>query len=302
MTKSFGIMTMDVTHYVCGRQKMPAANYTGRIDAMSKMIHLFRYVGLILFFGLCIILLSGNVKASAAGENDVKLNVSDVSITKDGSYRLKVYNLSPEQSVVYRSGNSGIAMVSRTGKVIGLSYGETVITATVIEEGAAVAALQCNVTIGPAAVSVKLTKTNLVLQEGRQKLLTTVLLPLNTVESPIFFSTDTEIAKVSSAGRVRAVMPGSTQVYAFLENGQYAVCNVTVLNEEDYSKYREGISVEDILSENEENTENNEEENGSIEGNTDENSSNGDQVPSDNDTSETKTVSEVTNDDVVVND
>ena len=268
---------------------------------MSKMIYLFRNAGLILFFGLCIILLSGNVKASA-GENDVKLNVSDVSITKDGSYRLKVYNLSPEQSVVYRSGNSGIAMVSRTGKVIGLSYGETVITATVIEEGAAVAALQCNVTIGPAAVSVKLTKTNLVLQEGRQKLLTTVLLPINTVESPVFFSTDTEIAKVSSAGRVRAVMPGSTQVYAFLENGQYAVCNVTVLNEEDYLKYREGISVEDILSENEENTENNGEENGPAESNTDENSSSGDQVPSENDTAEKKTVSEVTNNDVVVND
>ncbi|MCR5321886.1 MAG: Ig-like domain-containing protein [Lachnospiraceae bacterium] len=271
---------------------------------MSKMIFLFRKTGLILFFGLCIILLSGNVKASA-DENDVKLNVSDVSITKDGSYRLKVYNLSPEQSVVYRSGNSGIAYVSRTGKVMGLSYGETVITATVIEDSAAVATLQCNVTIGPAAVSVKLTKTNLVLQEGRQKLLTTVLLPLNTVESPVFFSTDTEIAKVSSAGRVRAIAAGSTQVYAFLENGQYAVCNVTVLNEEDYAKYREGISVEEILSENgenaENNTENNSEETDLNESNTEDNSSNGDRVPSENSNTETKSVNGVISDDVAVN-
>jgi hypothetical protein len=274
------------------------------MDAMSKMIYLFRSAGLILFFGLCIILLSGNVKASA-GENDVKLNVSDVSITKDGSYRLKVYNLSPEQSVIYRSGNSGIAMVSRTGKVIGLAYGETVISATVIEDGAAVATLQCNVTIGPAAVSVKLTKSNLVLQEGRQKLLTTVLLPLNTVESPIFFSTDSEIAKVSSAGRVRAVMAGSTQVYAFLENGQYAVCNVTVLNEEDYLKYREGISVEDILSENGENSdnnsENNDEETDPGEGNTEDNSSTGDLVPSESDNTDAKTVSDAISDDIALN-
>ena len=215
---------------------------------MTQMRSFLRHAGLILFFGLCIIILSGVVKVSA-GENDIKLNVSDVSITKDGSYRLKVYNLDPEQTVVYRSGNSSIAMVSRTGKVTGLSYGETVITATVIEEGAAVATLQCNVIIGPAAVSIKLTKTNLVLREGKQKLLNTVILPLNTVETPIFYSTDSEIAKVSSAGRVRAVRAGSTQIYAFLENGQSAVCNVTVLNKEDYEKYREGMSVEDILAE-----------------------------------------------------
>ena len=216
---------------------------------MTQMKHFLRYAGLILFFGLCITILGRTARASAA-ENDVKLNVSNVSITRDGSYRLKVYNLSPEQSVTYRSSDPDIAMVSRTGKVLGLSYGECVITATVIENGAAVAALQCNVTIGPAAVSIKLTKTSLVLQEGRQKLLTTVILPLNTVEIPMFFSTDTDVAKVSSAGRVRAAAAGVAQIYALLDNGQYAVCNVTVLNEEDYEKYRDGMSVDEILNEN----------------------------------------------------
>ena len=274
------------------------------MDAMSKISDIFRSAGWILFFGLCIILLSGNVKASA-DENDFKLNVSDVSITKDGSYRLKVYNLSPEQSVIYRSGNFGIAMVSKTGKVTGLSYGETVITATVIEDGAAIANLQCNVTIGPAAVSIKLTKTNLVLKEGRQKLLTTVVLPLNTVESPLFYSTDTEIAKVSSAGRVRAVAEGSAQVYAFLNNGQYALCNVTVLNEDDYAKYRDGMSVEEILAEGTENTDaetDSNEDNTGIEENSDENSSDGDPVSVEPNTENTEAneVSEVTNENAAV--
>ncbi|MCR5332332.1 MAG: Ig-like domain-containing protein [Lachnospiraceae bacterium] len=269
---------------------------------MSKISDIFRSAGWILFFGLCIILLSGNVKASA-DENDFKLNVSDVNITKDGSYRLKVYNLSPEQNVIYRSGNSGIAMVSRTGKVTGLSYGETVITATVIDEGTAIANLQCNVTIGPAAVSIKLTKTNLVLKEGRQKLLTTVILPLNTVESPLFYSTDTEIAKVSSAGRVRAVAQGSTQIYAFLNNGQYAICNVTVLNEDDYAKYREGISVEDILAEGAEGSDTEtdpNEGNTGTEENSNENSSEGDPVPAENENTDTNAVSEVTDDNAAV--
>ncbi|MBR4725512.1 MAG: Ig-like domain-containing protein [Lachnospiraceae bacterium] len=264
---------------------------------MTKM-SFFRYAGFILFFGLCIILLSGNVNASAA-ENDFKLNVSDVSIIKDGSYRLKVYNLGPEQSVIYRSGNSAVAMVSRTGKVTGLSFGETVITATVIEEGAAIAALQCNVTIGPAAVSIKLTKANLVLKEGKKQLLTTVVYPMNTVESPMFYSKDPEIAKVSSVGRIRAVAAGSTQVYALLENQQYAVCNVTVLNEEDYEKYRSGMSVEEILAENGDETE--DEQQDPDESNTDEDSSNGDPSSAVNDNTETKAVDQVTENNTAVN-
>ena len=223
------------------------------MDAMKQIKDLLRYVGVILFFGLCITILSGTVTTRAA-ENEVKLNVSDVSITRDGSYRLKVYNLGEGQTVLFRSSNPGVAMVTRTGKVYGLAYGDAVITATVLENGAAVAALQCTVTIGPAAISIKLTKTSLVLQEGKQKLLTTVVLPLNTVETPVFFSADTEIAKVSSAGRVRAISSGITQVYAFLDNGQYALCNVTVLTKEDYTKYREGMSIEEILGEDTEST------------------------------------------------
>ena len=215
---------------------------------MKQLKDLLRYAGVILFFGLCITVLCGTVKASAA-DNEVKLNVTDISIAKDGWYRLKVYNLGSGQTVIYRSSNSSVAMVSRTGKIVGLSYGDAVITATVVDDGTPVAALQCSVTIGPAAVSIKLTKTSLVLNEGRQKMLTTVVWPLNTVETPVFYSSDTDIAKVSSAGRVRAVNAGSASVYAFLENGQYAVCNVTVLNDEDYEKYRAGMSVEEILGE-----------------------------------------------------
>jgi len=270
---------------------------TGRMDAMTKKISFFRYIGFLLFFGLCIILLSGNVKASAS-ENDFKLNVSDVSIIKDGSYRLKVYNLGPEQSVIYRSGNSAVALVSKTGKVTGLNFGETVITATVIEEGAAIAALQCNVTIGPAAVSIKLTKANLVLKEGKKRLLNTVVYPMNTVESPLFYSKDPEIAKVSSVGRIRAVAAGSTQVYALLENQQYAVCNVTVLNEEDYEKYCSGMSVEEILAENGDEPE---DEQDPDESNTDEDSSKGDPSSTVNDNTEAKTVDRVTENNTAVN-
>lgn len=209
---------------------------------------------LVLVFGLCITMRGKGVKVYAA-ENEVKLNVSEVSIIIDGSYRLKVYNLSRGQKVTYRSADPNIAAVSNTGKVTGISCGNTVVTAIVMEAGAPVATLQCDVLIGPAAVSIRLTKTELVLLEGKMKALKTIIFPLNTVETATFYSADPSVAKVSSAGCVRAEAEGNVQVYAFLSNGQSAVCDVTVLSVENYEKYLEGVSIEELLTEDEEVTE-----------------------------------------------
>ncbi|MBR5967056.1 MAG: Ig-like domain-containing protein, partial [Lachnospiraceae bacterium] len=105
---------------------------------------------------------------------------------------------------------------------------------------------------------IKLTKTSIVLQVGRSKLLRTVIYPLNTVEEAKFYSTVAEVAKVSSAGRVRAASEGVTEVYALLLNGTYDICEVTVLSEENYQKYRQGASLEELLNQGEEDEENGE--------------------------------------------
>ncbi len=202
--------------------------------------------GLILVFGLCIAMLS-RVSAVSAGENEPRLNVSSVSVVLDETFRLRVYNLVDGQTVSYRSSDSSVARVSQTGKVKGLSCGSAVITATVKEGRNAVATLQCEVLIGPAAVSIRLTTSTLVLQVGKSKLLTTIVYPLNTVEEAKFFSTAPEVARVSAAGRVRAVTEGATTVYALLLNGTYDVCEVTVLSEEDYARLQNGESLEEIL-------------------------------------------------------
>ncbi|MBQ3912413.1 MAG: Ig-like domain-containing protein [Lachnospiraceae bacterium] len=211
----------------------------------------FRRVGLILFFGLCIAMLS-KVAPVSADQNDPKLNVSSVSIVLNETYRLRVYNLTEDQTVTYRSSNPAIAAVSATGRVTGVQCGNAVITATVRDGRSVIATLRCEVLIGPAAVSIKLTKTSIVLQVGRSKLLRTVIYPLNTVEEAKFYSTEAEVAKVSSAGRVRAASEGVTEVYALLLNGTYDICEVTVLNEENYQKYRQGASLEDLLNQDEE--------------------------------------------------
>lgn len=208
------------------------------------------FMGFLLFFGL-ITMLSKGTNAHAA-ENEAKLNVSNVSITVEGTYKLKVYNLQEGQSVSYRSSDSAVATVSKNGKVTGVSCGNAVITAVVKENDVPVVTLQCDVLIGPAAVSIKLTKTELVLSVGKTKTLKPIIFPINTVEEPTYYSADTSIAKVSSAGRVRAVTAGAVQIYAFIANGQSSVCNVIILSEEDYDRYLEGATLDEILAEQEE--------------------------------------------------
>lgn len=216
---------------------------------MTKKIR--RFIGLILSFGLCITMLSKVAPVSAA-ENEPKLNVSSVSVILNESYRLRVYNLAEGQYVTYRSSDPSIADVSGSGKVTGNACGNAVITATVRDGRSTIATLRCEVLIGPAAVSIKLTKTSIVLREGGSKLLRTVIYPLNTVEEAKFYSTASEVAKVSTAGRVRAVSEGTTTVYALLLSGTYDVCEVTVLSEENYQRYRDGVALEDILTPDEE--------------------------------------------------
>lgn len=217
---------------------------------MSKCKNLCRRIlGFILAFGLIITMLSKGTEVFAA-TTEVKLNVNKIEVTKGGSYRLKVYNLGQNQSVVYRSDDTSVATVSATGKVSGRSCGTTYITATVVEGEDVIVSLRCDVLIGPAAVGIKFTKFELVLSVGMQRLLRTIIVPLNTVETPVFYSENLDIATISSAGRVRAKAVGTVQVYAFIENGQASICNVVVLSEEDYESYLAGMSLDELVKDN----------------------------------------------------
>lgn len=208
--------------------------------------NIFRVLGFVLFFGLCITMLS-KVDAYAA-ESEPKLNLSSCSVVRDGTYRLRVYNLNG-RSVIYRSSDTSIVTVSNTGKLKGVNYGDAVVTATVVEDGTAVTTLQCDVHIGPAAISIKFTSLELVLKENSTKKIYPIVIPKNTVEKPLYFSSDESIATISSAGFVRAQGIGTAYVYGMLENGKSDSCKVIVLSEEDYEAYKAGKTVDDILSE-----------------------------------------------------
>lgn len=174
--------------------------------------------------------------AQTEKQAQIKLNVKTKALVKDVEYALKVYNLSETQKASFKSSDPEIATVDENGVVLGISNGSAVITVTVKDGAKTVTTLTCDVTVGPPAISVKWTKSEIVLVMGKRTTLKTIILPYNTTESAKFYSADPEIATVSSTGKISAKAIGVTYVFTNINNGKYDFCKVTVVDEETYQK------------------------------------------------------------------
>ncbi len=169
----------------------------------------------------------------------IKLNVRSKSLVKGKTYKLNVYNLTEEQKVSFKSDTPEIVSVDEEGLITGEDFGSAVITATIKEGTKLITTLTCDITVGPPAISVKLTKNELMLMVGKRTNLKTILQPYNTVEEIKYLSTDTTVATVSTGGRITAKSVGAATIYAMLDNGKFDCCTLTVVDEETYQKLME---------------------------------------------------------------
>ena len=185
---------------------------------------------------------------------EIKLNVKTKALVKDTKYTLKVYNLSGNQKASFKSSDSSIASVDEEGVVCGIANGTAVITVTVKDGLKTVASLTCEVTVGPPAISVKWTKSEIVLAVGKRMTLKTILLPYNTAEAVKFYSSDTEIATVTSTGKITAKSEGDTYVFAMIDNGKFDFCKVTVVDQDTYDQLIELPENGDATNETEDTT------------------------------------------------
>lgn len=162
-------------------------------------------------------------------QSNIKLNVKSKSLVKDNTFSLKLYNVTESQKVSYKSGDSSIATVDDSGVITAVDYGTTTITVTVKDGLKTAATLECEITVGPPALSVKLTKSEITLAVGDKTSLTAILKPNNTVEEARFLSNDSSIASVSIGGRVTAKAVGVTYIFASIGNGKYDYCKVSIV-------------------------------------------------------------------------
>lgn len=194
----------------------------------------------LLVFGMFLLLavispsVLGNTAVASAStvtdeQSNIKLNVKSKSLVKDTTFNLKLYNITENQKVSYKSGDSSIASVDDTGLITAVDYGTAIITVTVKDSLKPAVTLECEITVGPPALSIKLTKTEITLVIGDKTSLTAILKPNNTVEEARFCSNDSNIATVSIGGRISAKSAGVTYIFASIGNGKYDYCKVTVV-------------------------------------------------------------------------
>jgi len=202
-------------------------------------------LGLVLVLVLTLGVFASPIAAKAAAP-ELKLNVKTKTLVTEKTYSLKVYNLADNQTVTFKSDHPEFASVDDTGLVSANAVGTAIITATVKNDSKTVAQLECEITVGPPAISVKLTQPTIILMNGRKALLKTILQPLNTVENVKFSSLDNLIASVSSAGRITARSIGTTYLVAAIDNGKYDTCQVIIVDEAAYQALLDNPDIDPL--------------------------------------------------------
>ena len=196
-----------------------------------KIIFSWLLIG-VLFLGA----LEPGSDAFAAKKNKyIRMNVKSVTLSKNGMYKLRLYNTKKRQTIVFSSDNESIATVTSTTQpklavVTAVNPGNTYVRATISNSrGRVVRNLKVKVKVTPYAVSVKFGKKKIYLNETKNTKLNTIIKPNISQEIPLYESSDTDVATVNSRGIVTAVAAGEAVITAtLLSSGQSASCTVVV--------------------------------------------------------------------------
>lgn len=171
-----------------------------------------------------------STESKSETKNEVKINAYDISIVTGNDFTLKLYNLPEDGKISFKSDDEEVATVSKLGKITAEKVGSTVITTTIkSKQSSEDIIFKCSVYVGPPAISVRLTLSNITLEVGKKKTLQSILKPNTTAESPVFSSYDPDIATVSATGKVTAKKPGTTYILSRIENGKYDLCTINVI-------------------------------------------------------------------------
>lgn len=222
----------------------------------KKFLKCLISLGLLLFFTFLPQIMPTPVSIARASEiekeknNEYRLNLRTITLVNGKSFTLRVYNLEKDAKVTFKSADPDIASVSEDGTFTANKVGSTTITATVRSGlNSTPTPLTCEVTIGPPAFSVKMTRSRIILGVDQSFLLEAVMKPTNTAELAKFSSLDPMIASVSSGGRVTAKKPGMTYVFAEIDatnqdgSRKFSSSTVIVTKAEDVAQLNEYFTL-----------------------------------------------------------
>jgi uncharacterized protein YjdB len=170
---------------------------------------------------------------------DYRLNLKSVTIVKGKTFTLKAYNLSETTKISFKSDDVEIASVSEDGTITANKVGTTIITVTIKDGTNNPPSLTCDITVGPPAFSIKLTRSRIILGIENSDTLKVILKPSNSAEDARFSSYDPNIVSISTGGRATAKKLGMTYLFAEIDatnndgTRKFAVCSAIVVDSED---------------------------------------------------------------------
>ncbi len=160
----------------------------------------------------------------------VALDIESKEMYVGENYRM-TYLVTPSDAstpeVIWTTTNSSVVQVDATGMLTAKGVGQAEIIIKTVD-GSYMDL--CTIVVKQKPTNVKLSITNLTMNAGEYFYLDAVLTPANsTKEGLVWECVDTNIATVSSTGRVTAKAAGQTIIMVKTENGATAYCKLTVL-------------------------------------------------------------------------
>ena len=161
-------------------------------------------------------------------EGSVTLDKTEVTLQKGKTVKLTPTVLPTtleDKSVTWTSSNTKVATVTSAGKVKGVKAGTATITCTSVATGMSAT---CKVTVINGTVT--LNKTEAYIEKGKTITLKATLTPTDLADKSVtWVSSDTKIATVTSAGKVKGVKYGTATITCTsVATGVKATCQVTV--------------------------------------------------------------------------
>lgn len=158
-------------------------------------------------------------------EFSLKKPTSELKIGEEFKLRSEIVPGSSTDEITWKSDNTAIATVDRSGNVTAVSQGTCTITAATASGLESSVKVTCVI----PAEAVKLSHETRSLYQGKEFNLTPEYTPSESKEKITWTSSDPKVASVNSKGKVTGVSFGTATIYANTSSGASAYCNVNVI-------------------------------------------------------------------------
>ena len=180
----------------------------------------------------CLVFIGGPMSVAAQSP---RMNLTRLDLTIGTTFTLRVFNMEDGQTAAFKSTDTDIVRIDsvaadkRSVVISGKAIGVAKVKVAIKKGSETVASLKCRVKVAPAPVSIKFTDSTIELLEGRQAYIDVIIKPYSATETPVYESSNENVAVVNVRGLVTAIAPGKATITAtLLSTGKTAQCTIVV--------------------------------------------------------------------------